>query len=85
MVDSRRPRLDEALKDMFCGKVRWRATIDQACSYNSHKTMNNDEHTRPAEAASKQPMNRIGPNGVILGPDGKPCKVEHFHFDAFFR
>ena len=41
-----------------------------------------DENTRPAEVslpATKQQQpasgNRIGANGVILGPDGKPCKV----------
>ena len=34
-----------------------------------------DDTTRPAEATSKKPMSRIGPNGLILGPDGKPCKV----------
>lgn len=46
-----------------------------------------DENQRPAESsssASASPQaqqatlaggNRIGPNGVILGPDGKPCKV----------
>ena len=45
-----------------------------------------DENTRPAEVSlpsTKQQQkpssgNRIGANGVILGPDGKPCKVRAY-------
>ena len=36
----------------------------------------NNENARPAEAEPKVPAGyRIGANGIILGPDGKPCKV----------
>lgn len=38
----------------------------------------NSSNARPAEStgsSAKSGGNRIGANGVILGPDGKPCKV----------
>jgi hypothetical protein len=41
-----------------------------------------NENIKPAEASTSKiphqklaPGYRIGPNGVILGPDGKPCRV----------
>lgn len=45
---------------------------------NKENINSNTQQARPAESTKSNGSgsgNRIGANGVILGPDGKPCKV----------